>query len=79
MISLLLIIKPKEDNFYSKLKLITFIIGVLIIIISETSLRFVQDDIMKNLKIIILPIIIFTITYINFYLKFKLKQNRNLS
>ena len=79
MISLLLIIKPKEDNFYSKLKLITFIVGVLIIIISETSLRFVQDDIMKNLKIIILPIIIFTITYINFYLKFKLKQNRNLS
>jgi len=79
MISLLLIIKPKEDNFYSKLKLITFVTGVLIIIISETSLRFVQDDIMKNLKIIILPIIIFTITYINFYLKFKLKQNRNLS
>ena len=79
MISLLLIIKPKEDNFYSKLKLITFLVGVLIIIISETSLRFVQDDIMKNLKIIILPIIIFTITYINFYLKFKLKQNRNLS
>ncbi len=78
MISLLLIIKPKEDNYYSKIKIITFVIGVLTIIVSETSLRFVQNDVMKNLKIIILPILIFTIIYINFYLKFKLKQNNNL-
>ena len=50
MASLLIITKPKEDLNYIKFRIVTFVIGLLIIILSEASLRFVQDELFKNLK-----------------------------
>tara|TARA_B110000003_G_scaffold276392_1_gene322619 strand:+ start:632 stop:1768 length:1137 start_codon:yes stop_codon:yes gene_type:complete len=79
MASLLIITKPKEDLNYIKFRIVTFVIGLLIIILSEASLRFVQDELFKNLKIIIIPFIIFLISYYNylnkFQLRFKSKKN----
>ena len=79
MASLLIITKPKEDLNYIKFRIVTFVIGLLIIILSEASLRFVQDELFKNLKIIIIIFIIFLISYYNylnkFQLRFKSKKN----
>lgn len=75
LISLLLITKPKENIGYAKLKILVFITGVLIIILSEASLRFVQGELVKNLKIFFVPTILFVIFYCNFLYKFELKYN----
>lgn len=75
IISLLLITKPKENIGYAKLKILVFITGVLIIILSEASLRFVQGELVKNLKIFFVPTILFVIFYCNFLYKFELKYN----
>ena len=70
LISLFLIIKSKENVNYTKLKVFIFFVGILAIILSETSLRFVEDNITENLKIIFLPIIFFLIFYFYLFIKF---------
>ena len=61
--SLVLLLTSKErSNFFQK-KILVFIFGFVLIILSETSLRFVNESILKNLFIISLPIIIFLIIY----------------
>ena len=44
--------------------------GIFAIILSETSLRFVEDNIVENLKIIFLPFIFFSTFYSYLYIKF---------
>ena len=46
-----------------------FLIGLFIIIFSETTLKFIQNTFLSNIKIIIIPIIIFTILYLLIFLK----------
>ena len=70
LISLFLIIKSKENVNYTKLKVFIFFVGILAIILSETSLRFVEDNIAENLKIIFLPIIFSLIFYFYLFIKF---------
>ena len=77
LISLFLIIKPKENVNYTKLKVFIFFVGILAIILSETSLRFVEDNIAENLKIIFLPIIFSLIFY--FYLLIKFSNQYQLT
>ena len=69
LISLYLIIYSKESVNYSKYRLIMFLIGLFIIIFSETTLKFIQNTFFLNVKIIIIPIIIFTILYLLIFLK----------
>ncbi len=69
-----LIIIPKENNKYLKLRISIFITGILIIILSETSLRFVHEDIDKNVLILIVPIVIFASFYKILSNKFNLKK-----
>ncbi len=68
LISLFLIVFTKENKFYQKFKLIIFFKGFLIVILSETLLRFVKNDIFYNIKIMVLPIIIFILLYFTFNL-----------
>ena len=69
LISLYLIIYSKESVNYSRYRLIMFLIGLLVIIFSETTLKFIQNTFFLNIKIIIIPIITFTILYLLIFLK----------
>ena len=74
--SLLLIISSKENKSYNKYRIGIFLLGLMFIILSETSLKFITINFYDNIKFIILPILIFLIIYIFF--KLKLKENLKL-
>ena len=63
LINLFLIVISKENRFYQKSRIIIFSSGISIIIISEIMLKFVNDNFLFNIKIILVPIVIFTILY----------------
>ena len=65
LISFLLIISSKEHVNYLKYKYLIFFLGVILIIFSESILKFIDNTINKNLFIFSLPIIIFMILYIS--------------
>ena len=67
---LLLITSSKENSNYSKLRMFTFLIGVFVIIFSETTIRLVSKNLINNLIIIIIPIIVLIIFYLFYFKKF---------
>ena len=71
--SLFLIIFTKENKFYQKFRILIFLTGILIIILSETLLRFIKDDFFYNFKIILIPIFLFMMLYL--IVKIMLKKN----
>ena len=71
LISLLLIIKSKENTNYTKYRFLIFLIGLSAIIISEMTIRLINEDFFKNLKIIIIPIFSLITLYLLFLFKFK--------
>ena len=73
LVPYLLILSSKENNNYSKLKFGTFLIGILIIIFSETTIRFVSIELIKNFLILISPFLIFFFLYSIFYFKLTVK------
>ena len=73
LISLLLIVNSKESTLYSKYKTGVFISGLIIIIFSESALRFVQNSFYANAKVIMAPIIIAIFLYYTFKFKFNNK------
>ena len=72
-ISMLLILISKENTNYLKLKLSIFILGLCLIIFSETTLRFIDSDTVKNIKIIAVPFILSITIYQ--IVSIKLKKN----
>ena len=60
LIPYLLILSSKEKINYTKLKFVTFLIGMTTIIFSEGVIRFVSKNLYENLFIFISPIIIFS-------------------
>ena len=72
LLPLLLIISSKESSNYPKLKLVTFLLGLFLIIFSETTIRLISKILINNLGISIFPIFIFLILYFLFLKKFKL-------
>ena len=70
LISLLLIIKSKENINYLRYRLLIFVMGLLTIIISEMTLRFVNENFLNNLIISIVPFSLIIILYLLFYYKF---------
>ena len=78
LVPYLLILSSKEKLNYKKLKLITFLIGFLIIILSEGIIRLIDQDLKENLLIFVAPLItfvcLFSITY-----KLNFKKNLNES
>ena len=73
LISLLLIINSKESLLYNKYKTLAFIAGLVVIVLSESALRFVQNDFYGNIKVLIAPIIIMIFLYYLFSSKFNIK------
>ena len=71
LIILFLILKSKENVNYFNYRIFIFLLGLLIIISSEMSLRFIKNNIFENIKIFIVPIIIIILVYSVIYFNLK--------
>ena len=71
LISLLLIFKSKENTNYLRFRFLIFLIGFSTIIISEMTIRLINEDFFKNIKFFIIPIILVIILYSNYFYRFK--------
>ena len=71
LIPFFLLISSKENVNYSRLKIFTFLTGILIIILSETTIRLVSNIIINNIGIALMPLLVLLIIYLIFIIKFK--------
>ena len=74
LICLMVITKSKENSNYLLYRLKIFLIGLLIIILSELSLRFVEKNFLNNILIFLIPLIMIIYLYLIFYFKLKFKK-----
>ena len=72
LVSLSIIIISKENKFYQKYKIIIFMGGIILIIMSESFLNLIQSDFYQSIKIVLIPLVIFVFLY--FYIKSRLKS-----
>jgi lipopolysaccharide export system permease protein len=72
LISLLFILTSKENLKYTKHKYLIFLFGLGLIILSESSLGYVSNNLQKNILILVLPVILTFLIYIIFIYKLKL-------
>ena len=66
-----LILTAKENSNYFRFKIFTFLIGLTIVIFSETTIRFITKNFGTNFIIIIIPLFIFILIYFLFLYNFK--------
>ena len=71
LVTLLLIFKSKEYKFYPKLKIIIFLTNFFIIILSEASLKFINNNFYINYTLILIPIIFILCLILNFIYQLK--------
>ena len=76
LITMLLIIQSKEKVNYSKYRLFIFLFGFLIIIFSESTLRFINTSFYNNFLISLIPVIITFFLY--FYFLIKLNSRKSI-
>ena len=76
LIALFLILKSKENINFTKYRIIIFMIGFITLILSETTLSFINKSFSSNLKISLIPFILFTILYLILLHKLKFKNRR---
>ena len=67
LVILFLTLKTKESTNYFNYRVIIFLVGMLTIVTSEMSLKFIKNDIIENLNIILIPLIIIITLYSVFY------------
>jgi len=72
LISLLFILTSKENIKYNKYKYLIFLFGLGLIILSESSLGYISNNLNKNILILILPIILTLFIYLIFTHKLRL-------
>ena len=72
LIPFILILTSKESLNYNKVRLITFLIGLLVIIFSETTIRLVSNIIFQNLGLVMIPLLFILLIYFFLFYKFKL-------
>jgi len=73
LIPFLLITSSKENIKYNRLRLFTFLIGMIIVIFSETTIRLITNVTVQNIGLIITPLIILFIFYFYLFYNFKPK------
>ena len=78
LIPFILITKSKESLEYLKLRILTFLVGLSIIIFSETTIRFISEIILKNIVLLIIPFSLIIILYFLFFYKFQVKYNQKI-
>ena len=74
MTSLMLIIYSKENINYIKYRNILFVLGLGIIIFSETTLRFVGENLIINLNLILIPFLILMLFYFIYFYQFTFRK-----
>ena len=72
LISLLLILTSKENLKYNKKKFLIFFFGFSVIILAESSLGYISNNLITNFSILILPLVLTLIIYLIFIYKLKL-------
>jgi len=74
LVALLIIVISKENINYNKYKSIIYLLGFFLVIFSETTIRFVQNTLIDNYKLIIVPFIFLAIISLFFYSKLIFKE-----
>ncbi len=74
LISSINLLLPKENINYLKFRFSIFIFGILVIIISESLLGYVEKSLSKNLVLIFLPLIFILLIYSSILYKFKFNK-----
>jgi len=73
LIPFLLTLSSKENSNYTKLKTITFLIGIIFIILSETSIKLISATYLKNIIISLIPFLFLIFLYVIFIKKTNFK------
>ena len=73
LIPFLLTLSSKENSNYSKLKTITFLIGIIFIILSETSIKLISAIYFNNIMISLVPFLFLIFLYVIFVKKTNFK------
>ena len=76
LISFIIIISTKESLKYQKIRLLTFICGLTIIIFSETTIRFISKTTFHNIGLIMIPILLIITMYLLLFYKFKFNYKK---
>ena len=71
LIALMLIFKSKENINYPKYRILIFFIGFITIILSEMTIRLINEDFIKNLKYFVIPVVLVIGLYLNYIFQFK--------
>ena len=74
LIPFLVITSSKESISFSKLRFITFLIGLFFIIFSETTTRLISEKLMNNIFISFIPFAAFTILYLFFLINLVIEK-----
>jgi lipopolysaccharide export system permease protein len=69
LIPFILIMSSKENINYSKIKVVTFFVGLFFIIFSETTIKIISKTILNNFVISIIPIFFILIIYLIYFKK----------
>ena len=71
LIPFILIIKSKESINYLKIRTLTFLIGLCVIIFSETTIRLISQIHIQNFILLLIPIIFILTLYLIYFNSFK--------
>ena len=67
LVLLFLTLKSKESINYLRYRVIIFLFGMIALICSEMTLKFITNDLIENLKIMIVPLILAAVLYSIFF------------
>jgi len=73
LIPFLLTLSSKENSNYSKLKTTTFLIGIIFIVLSETTIKLISATYFKNILICLIPFLFLFFLYVIFIKKTNFK------
>jgi lipopolysaccharide export system permease protein len=73
LIPFLLTLSSKESSNYSKLKTMTFLIGIIFIVLSETTIKLISATYFKNILICLIPFLFIIFLYVIFIKKTNFK------
>lgn len=76
IISLIIITKSKENVNFTKFRTLIFIIGLVMMIFSESTQKLIDDNLKINLIIVSLPFVITSFVYILIFYNLRYKVNR---
>jgi lipopolysaccharide export system permease protein len=73
LITSLLLLKSKEEKYFSTYKFLIFLFNFILIVLIESSVKLINSELIKNLDLILSPIIIILIFIIFFNYNLKIK------